>query len=109
MSAADARQGYWTVENGNHLSRDGRLPEEKSQIRPWHGLVDNAALHNLVLTMINRNGKFATVSEVMARYTANREAVPVALLMRKQGIAAEAAVQLHGAGSGSMENGEVRL
>lgn len=32
------------------------LPEERIQIRPWHGLANNAALHNLVLTMINRHG-----------------------------------------------------
>jgi len=111
VSAADATQGHWTVENGNgnHLSRDASLPEEKSQIRSWHGLANNEALHNLVLTMINRNGKFATVSEGMAHYTSNREATLEALLARKYGSAAQAAGQPHGSGSGPVGKGNFRL
>lgn len=58
--------------------------------------------------MINRNGKFAMVSEGMAHYTANREAALEALLTRMQRIAVQAAIQPHGSWSGSIENGDVR-
>ena len=76
-------RGHWTVENGNHLSRDVSLLEDASHIRTGHGPANNAALNNLALALIKRSGKFATVPEGMAYYTANRAAALEAMLTRQ--------------------------
>ena len=69
---------HWSVESGNHLSRDVSLLEDESEIR---------------------NGKVATVPEAMAHYTANREAALEALLTRQKGNAAHALGQPSGPGA----------
>ena len=76
-------RGPWTVENGNHLSRDVSLLEDASRIRTGHGPANNAALNNLALALIKRSGKFATVPEGMAYSTANRAAALEAMLTRQ--------------------------
>lgn len=68
------------VENGNHLSRDVSLLEDKSKVRTGHGPANNAVLSNLVLVLIKCNGKFATVLEGMPYYPVNREAALEVLL-----------------------------
>ena len=76
-------RGHWTVENGNHLSRDVSLLENESEIRTGHGSANNAALNNLALALIKRSGEFATVPEDMAHYRANRAAAPERMLTRQ--------------------------
>ena len=76
-------RGHWAVENANHLSRDVSLQEDRSRIRTGHGPANNAALNNLVLALIKRSGKFATVPDGMAHYRADRAAALEALLSRQ--------------------------
>ena len=76
-------RGHWAVENANHLSRDVSLQEDRSRIRTGHGPANNAALNNLVLALIKRSGKFATVPDGIAHYRADRAAALEALLSRQ--------------------------
>ena len=59
------------------------LLEDASRIRTGHGPANNAAPKNLALALIKRSGKFATVPEGMAYYTANRAAALEAMLTRQ--------------------------
>ena len=54
------------MESGNHLSGDLSLLGDRSKFRTGCGLENDAALNNLVLALIERSGKFATVLEGMA-------------------------------------------
>ena len=70
---------------------------------------NNAALNNLAQALIKRSGKFATVPQGMAHYTANREAGLEALVTRQKGNAAGAAGQPSGPGAVWSGMGEICL
>ena len=90
------------MESGNHLSGDLSLLEDKSQIRSGCEPANNAALNNLVLALIKRSGKFATVLEGMTHYTANREAALEALLTRRMRLASPRARERPGGKGGDL-------
>ena len=65
-------RGPWTVENRNHLPRDVSLGEGRSRIRTGHGPANHAALNNLVLALLLRSARGATVPPAQSHFCARR-------------------------------------
>lgn len=49
-------RGHWSIENGLHYVRDVTFQEDRSHIRTGHAPQILAALRNLVITLIHRQG-----------------------------------------------------
>jgi predicted transposase YbfD/YdcC len=49
-------RGHWRIENGLHYVRDVTFQEDRSQLRTGHAPQILAALRNLVITLIHRQG-----------------------------------------------------
>jgi predicted transposase YbfD/YdcC len=49
-------RGHWSIENGLHYVRDVTFQEDRSQLRTGHAPQILAALRNLVITLIHRQG-----------------------------------------------------
>jgi predicted transposase YbfD/YdcC len=82
---ADARRlleltrGHWGIENGLHYRRDATLREDWSQVRRGHAPQVLAALNNVVLGLLHRQG-VTNVPQARRRYAAHwEEALPLIL------------------------------
>lgn len=49
-------RGHWSIENSLHYVRDVTFGEDRSQLRSGHAPQIMAALRNLVMTLIHRQG-----------------------------------------------------
>ena len=54
---ADLLRGHWTIENGLHWVRDITFAEDASQVRTGNGPTVMAALRNLVVGVLSRQGR----------------------------------------------------
>ncbi len=66
-------RGHWAIENGLHYRRDATLREDWSQVRRGHALQVLAALNNVVLGLLLRQG-VKNVPQARRRFAAHPEA-----------------------------------
>ncbi len=70
-------RGHWAIENGLHYRRDATLREDRSQVRRGQAPQVLAALNNVVLGRLLRQG-VTNVPQARRRYAAHpEEALPL--------------------------------
>lgn len=80
----DLARGHWGIENSSHYVRDVTFGEDRSQFRSGHGPQILAALRNLAITLIHRQGS----SQIAAtrRHFASHPRQAFRLLLPSRGI-----------------------